>query len=214
MVEIGEVAPDFKLYDSNGVKHKLSQYRGKCVLLSFNGFGGSSRLLNIDRFEQKLEFLQKHCMEIINVFPSVPISVELYVKSFHHTPGTILCDPDMKVYNAFQDATQSQTSISSRSWIGSQKQKLDKNASCKSASNIKDVADKTKLPSCTYLIDTEGRVTDIYVCKKGIDEIAWDRVEEVIPDGHKCRCNSEHCLSKECRANNQIIMQNCTIFGM
>ena len=34
-INIGSAAPDFELYDSNKQKHKLSDYRGKNVLLLF-----------------------------------------------------------------------------------------------------------------------------------------------------------------------------------
>jgi peroxiredoxin Q/BCP len=35
MLEIGTVAPDFKLKDQNGNEHQLSSYRGKWVILYF-----------------------------------------------------------------------------------------------------------------------------------------------------------------------------------
>ena len=35
MIEIGKQAPDFELPDQNGVTHKLSDYRGKKVILYF-----------------------------------------------------------------------------------------------------------------------------------------------------------------------------------
>ena len=35
MLEIGKKAPDFSLPDHNGVKHKLSDYRGKPVVIYF-----------------------------------------------------------------------------------------------------------------------------------------------------------------------------------
>ncbi len=35
MLQIGQIAPDFKLVDQNGKEHKLSDYRGKKVVLYF-----------------------------------------------------------------------------------------------------------------------------------------------------------------------------------
>lgn len=38
LVEIGDLAPDFEAVDINGKKHKLVEYRGRRVLLSFFRF--------------------------------------------------------------------------------------------------------------------------------------------------------------------------------
>jgi len=38
LVEIGDKAPDFTAVDIDGAKHKLSDYRGRRVLLSFFRF--------------------------------------------------------------------------------------------------------------------------------------------------------------------------------
>ena len=35
MLEVGSLAPDFELLDQNGEMHRLSQYRGKKVILYF-----------------------------------------------------------------------------------------------------------------------------------------------------------------------------------
>ncbi|KAL7461692.1 hypothetical protein ACHAXS_002106 [Conticribra weissflogii] len=38
LVDVGDVAPDFELVDCEGIKHKLSDFRGRRVLLSFFRF--------------------------------------------------------------------------------------------------------------------------------------------------------------------------------
>lgn len=38
LVEIGDVAPDFEAYDSNGKKYRMKDFRGKRILLSFFRF--------------------------------------------------------------------------------------------------------------------------------------------------------------------------------
>ena len=37
-VQVGEVAPDFTLTDTQGVQHTLSDYRGTVVMLFFFGY--------------------------------------------------------------------------------------------------------------------------------------------------------------------------------
>ncbi|MBL8857005.1 MAG: redoxin domain-containing protein [Planctomycetes bacterium] len=37
-LQIGQIPPDFEAIDENGVKFKLSDYRGKVVVLDFWGF--------------------------------------------------------------------------------------------------------------------------------------------------------------------------------
>jgi len=38
-IEVGQAAPDFTLFDVNGVPHTLSDLRGNVVLLAFVGYG-------------------------------------------------------------------------------------------------------------------------------------------------------------------------------
>jgi len=38
LVEIGDIAPDFEAYDSNGKKYCMKDFRGQRVLLSFFRF--------------------------------------------------------------------------------------------------------------------------------------------------------------------------------
>ena len=43
LLDIGDVAPDFELVDHEGTKYKLSDFRGRRVLLSFFRYAGTSK---------------------------------------------------------------------------------------------------------------------------------------------------------------------------
>ena len=42
LLDVGDIAPDFELVDHEGTKYKLSDFRGRRVLLSFFRYAGTS----------------------------------------------------------------------------------------------------------------------------------------------------------------------------
>ena len=71
MVKVGDTAPDFRLKDQNGEEFKLSDYRGKRVLLSFHPLAWTSICA------QQMKDLEKNYkrFEELNTIP-VGISVD------------------------------------------------------------------------------------------------------------------------------------------
>ena len=101
MLEIGTKAPNFELPDQNGNVHKLSDYKGKKVILYFypkdNTSGCTKQAVGYS--ENKKEFNQKG-VEIIGVSKD---SVESH-KRFEEKQNltiTILADPERKVIEAY-----------------------------------------------------------------------------------------------------------------
>ena len=57
LLGVGDTAPDFELFDHEGTKHKLSDFRGKRVLLSFFRYASWPLCLyNVDRLKQQADF--------------------------------------------------------------------------------------------------------------------------------------------------------------
>lgn len=71
MVKVGDVAPDFVLKDQNGEEFRLSDFRGRKVLLSFHPLAWTSIC------ERQMKALEEHYdkLEELNVVP-VGISVD------------------------------------------------------------------------------------------------------------------------------------------
>ncbi|ACJ16350.1 thioredoxin peroxidase [Thermococcus onnurineus NA1] len=71
MVKVGDVAPDFVLKDQNGEEFRLSDFRGRKVLLSFHPLAWTSIC------ERQMKALEEHYDELeeLNVVP-VGISVD------------------------------------------------------------------------------------------------------------------------------------------
>lgn len=101
MLEIGTKAPDFELPDQHGNMHKLSDYKGKKVILYFypkdNTPGCTKQAISYS--ENKKKFEQKG-IAILGISKD---SVDSH-KRFAEKQGltiTILSDPDRKVIEAY-----------------------------------------------------------------------------------------------------------------
>jgi peroxiredoxin len=111
----GEVAPDFKGVDSNGVTHSLSEYRGKYVVLEWANRGCP--------YEQKhyqsgnMESLQREWtakgvvwLSILSDPPGeqgyvTPAEENDYLKTMHAAPTAALLDPKGTIGRLYQART-------------------------------------------------------------------------------------------------------------
>ena len=76
LLGIGDTAPDFELVDHEGTKHKLSDFRGKRVLLSFFRYASWPLCLyNVDRLKQQADFLTAADIVTLCIFRSDPPNV-------------------------------------------------------------------------------------------------------------------------------------------
>ena len=101
MLEIGTKAPDFELPDQNGNVHKLSDYKGKKVILYFypkdNTSGCTKQAVGYS--EIKKEFNKKG-VEIIGISKDSVDSHKRFEEKQNLTI-TILADPERKVIEAY-----------------------------------------------------------------------------------------------------------------
>ena len=76
LLGVGDTAPDFELFDHEGTKHKLSDFRGKRVLLSFFRYASWPLCLyNVDRLKQQADFLTAADIVTLCIFRSDPPNV-------------------------------------------------------------------------------------------------------------------------------------------
>mgnify|MGYP001116212475 CR=1 FL=1 len=101
MLEVGTKAPDFELPDQNGIMHKLSDYRGKKVILYFyskdNTAGCTKQACGYS--ERYLQFMEKGVV-VLGVSKD---SVDSH-KKFEEKYGlafTLLSDQERKVIEAY-----------------------------------------------------------------------------------------------------------------
>ena len=101
MLEIGTKAPDFELEDQNGKTHKLSDYKGKKVILYFypkdNTSGCTKQAVGYS--SNKKEFEQKGVV-ILGVSKDSVASHKKFEEKQNLTI-TILADPERKVIEAY-----------------------------------------------------------------------------------------------------------------
>lgn len=101
MLEVGTKAPDFELPDQNGEMHKLSDYRGRKVILYFypkdNTPGCTKQACG---FAQRYpQFLEKGA-EVIGISKDSVASHKRFEEKYS-LPFTILSDPELKAIQAY-----------------------------------------------------------------------------------------------------------------
>lgn len=101
MLEIGIQAPDFALPDQDGVMHKLSDYKGKKVILYFypkdNTAGCTKQACGFS--ERYPQFLEKGAV-ILGVSKDTVASHKKFQEKYG-LAFTLLADPERKVIEAY-----------------------------------------------------------------------------------------------------------------
>lgn len=101
MLEIGIQAPDFELPDQDGVMHKLSDYKGKKVILYFypkdNTAGCTKQACGFS--ERYPQFLEKGAV-ILGVSKDTVASHKKFQEKYG-LAFTLLADPERKVIEAY-----------------------------------------------------------------------------------------------------------------
>lgn len=101
MLKENTMAPDFELLDESGVLRKLSDYRGKDVVLYFypkdDTSGCTTEACN---FRDDYSAYEKNGVTILGVSPDSPESYTKF-KAKHHLPFSLLADVDHKVCELF-----------------------------------------------------------------------------------------------------------------
>ena len=101
MLEIGTKAPDFELEDQNGKTHKLSDYKGKKVILYFypkdNTSGCTKQAVGYSANKKEFE---KKGVVILGVSKDSVVSHKKFEEKQNLTI-TILADPERKVIEAY-----------------------------------------------------------------------------------------------------------------
>ena len=101
MLEIGIQAPDFELPDQDGVMHKLSDYKGKKVILYFytkdNTAGCTKQACGFS--ERYPQFLEKGAV-VLGVSKDTVASHKKFQEKYG-LAFTLLADPERKVIEAY-----------------------------------------------------------------------------------------------------------------
>jgi thioredoxin-dependent peroxiredoxin len=101
MIEVGIKAPDFTLPDQDGKMHKLSEYRGKPVVLYFypkDDTPGCTK--EACSFRDNFAQFKKAGIEVLGVSTDDPKS-HIKFREKYHLPFTLLADIDKKVVNEY-----------------------------------------------------------------------------------------------------------------
>lgn len=101
VLQEGTLAPEFELNDSQGNTHKLSDYRGRTIVLYFyprdNTPGCTKEACS---FRDSYQDFRIEGAEVIGISPDSEKSHTNFIDKFE-LPFTLLSDPDHKVCEAF-----------------------------------------------------------------------------------------------------------------
>lgn len=101
MLNIGDFAPDFEFTDQNGTSHRLSDYRGKKVVLYFypkdNTPGCTKEACS---FRDSFEDYKKHGIVVLGVSKDSEASHTRFIEKFS-LPFTLLADTQTAVCQAY-----------------------------------------------------------------------------------------------------------------
>ena len=99
---VGEIAPEFKLPDENGIVHSLKDYAGKSVLLYFypkdDTPGCTTEACN---FRDDYSSYQNANVVILGVSPDTPASHKKFQEKYQ-LPFTLLADENQKVCELYK----------------------------------------------------------------------------------------------------------------
>ncbi|MBQ8269179.1 MAG: thioredoxin-dependent thiol peroxidase [Clostridia bacterium] len=101
MLKIGDIAPDFSLADKNGNEVRLSDFKGKKVVLYFypkNNTPGCTR--QACAFAASLAEFKKRNVAVIGVSRDSVASHEKFAAKYN-LPFTLLSDPERKAIEAY-----------------------------------------------------------------------------------------------------------------
>lgn len=115
-LEVGKAAPDFESKDQNGNTVKLSDFRGKKVVLYFypkdNTPGCTAQACNL---RDNYEVLQKAGYVVLGVSSDSEKSHQKFIEK-QNLPFSLLADEDLKVHEAY--GTWVEKSMYGRKYMG------------------------------------------------------------------------------------------------
>jgi len=96
-----QTAPDFSIRDVHGNTVKLSDYRGKKVLLSLSRFAGCPICnLHFHEVQKNADYLRSRGLVILSVHESGQKIMEDFIKD-ETIYATMIPDPDAKIYSLY-----------------------------------------------------------------------------------------------------------------
>mgnify|MGYP001265685557 CR=1 FL=1 len=134
MLEEGTKAPDFLLKDAKGKTHKLSDYKGKKVILYFypkDDTPGCTIEANDFKMNHR-QFLNKNAV-VLGVSPDSEASHQKFIEKYS-LPFTLLADPKKKVIQQY--GAWGERNLYGRKFMG--------------------------IKRSTYVINEKGNITKIY----------------------------------------------------
>ncbi|RMG74116.1 MAG: thioredoxin-dependent thiol peroxidase [Chloroflexi bacterium] len=101
MPEIGEIAPDFELLNQDGKKVKLSDFRGKkVVLFAYPKAGTSGCTTQACGFRDQFPQISETNAVVLGISPDEPAALKKW-KEAENLPYDLLSDPEHQVLEAW-----------------------------------------------------------------------------------------------------------------
>jgi thioredoxin-dependent peroxiredoxin len=171
----GQQAPDFSLRDIDGKTHKLEQYRGKYLLLSFYRYASCPFCnLRISQVMQRIDGFRANDLEILSIFQSPEEKIKQYVGK-QHPPFAVVPDPERRLYQTYRLET---------SWTGMLTAMIFRmgdviKAFSKGFGPGTMEGEKNRLPA-DFLIGPDGTILEAYYGKDIGDHMPFETIDRII----------------------------------
>lgn len=173
----GEKAPDFLVSDIDGTEHKLNNFEGKYLLLSFYRYASCPFCnLRISQLMKRVDEFEKEGLELLAVFQSPEEKIKQYVMK-QKPPFPIVADPERKLYSLYRLET---------SWLGLMKTMVFKVTDMMKAFSKGFLpgtieGEMNRLPA-DFLINKDGIIVESYYGKDIGDHMAFETIERHIKE--------------------------------
>mmetsp|Transcript_25418 Transcript_25418/g.45912 ORF Transcript_25418/g.45912 Transcript_25418/m.45912 type:complete len:169 (+) Transcript_25418:152-658(+) len=166
--------------------------------------------------KQQSEMLARGDIVTICIFRSNPERILRYASPKMTNDVVALSDKKGSVYNSFQVKGMSTSRILKH--LGQilknlkiYEQYLDSNDDIEYS--LKKKSPTAQLPA-DFLINEDGEIVDLFRAERSQDFMSFERVEALIPENKRCKCNKHDCISPRCRKEYEEIKRSSAAIFM
>ena len=151
--------------------------------------------------KQQSEMLARGDIVSICIFRSHPKHIARYASPKMTNDAIALSDNKGSVYTSFQVKKMSPSGIFHAAVYITKNLKIFKPYT-DSADDFeyswKNKSTSAQLPA-DFLINEDGEIVDLFRAERWQDFMSFERVEVLIPENKRCKCNKHDCISPRCR---------------
>jgi len=158
--------------------------------------------------------LERASIVTVSIYRSTPFAIKKYASASISPDVVALSDREGAVYTSYQ-VKQSTFAVflSGPTHVAKNFRKYKPHMNLRGM--MVGVSEKSaphkQLPA-DFLINEDGVIVDLFRAETVSDHMPFERVEAFIPEGKRCRCNKQDCVSPRCRKEYTNIRRQSIIY--